>query len=106
MKALYTAAVTPHVGREGHMKSYDGRFEVHLRLPTEMEVPGGEGTDASYGRMTLSMLGANYLPLVELEAHVVGLSPKEALFLRHAAHEVCSCSNATHGNMDVRLSAR
>jgi organic hydroperoxide reductase OsmC/OhrA len=43
---------------------------------------------------------------VELEAYVDGRSTEETPVLMHAADEVCPSSNATRGNIDVRLSAR
>jgi Ohr subfamily peroxiredoxin len=46
-----------------------------------------------------------YLLSVELHGKVEGLSHEEADALMHAAHEVCPYSNATRGNIEVKLVA-
>jgi organic hydroperoxide reductase OsmC/OhrA len=38
-----------------------------------------------------------------LHGRLEGVGPDDALALMHAAHEVCPYSNATRGNIDVRL---
>ena len=43
---------------------------------------------------------------VELQGHFPGLDEEQALNLMRAAHEVCPYSNATRGNVDVRLSVK
>lgn len=137
MKPIYTAEATAHGGREGHVKSSDGRLEADLRMPKEMGGPGGEGTNpeqlfaAGYAacfesalrlvarlqkkpltdakitaRVTLNADGPKYVLSVELEGQIEGVPAEEALSLMHAAHEVCPYSNATRGNIDVKLSAR
>jgi lipoyl-dependent peroxiredoxin len=137
MKPIYTAEATAHGGREGHVKSSDGRLEADLRMPREMGGPGGEGTNpeqlfaAGYAacfesalrlvarlqkkpltdakitaRVTLNADGTKYVLSVELEGQIEGVPVEEALSLMHAAHEVCPYSNATRGNIDVKLSAR
>jgi lipoyl-dependent peroxiredoxin len=137
MKPVYTAEATAHGGREGHVKSSDGRLEADLRMPKEMGGPGGEGTNpeqlfaAGYAgcfesalrlvarlqkkaltdaritaRVTLNADGNKYVLSVELEGQIEGVPVEEALSLMHAAHEVCPYSNATRGNIDVKLSAR
>ncbi|MFD6439331.1 organic hydroperoxide resistance protein [Peribacillus sp. NPDC060186] len=44
MKPLYTAAVTVHGGREGHVKSEDGILDFDVRSPEEL---GGSGERAT-----------------------------------------------------------
>lgn len=44
MKPLYTAAVTVHGGREGHVKSEDGILDFDVRSPKEL---GGSGEKAT-----------------------------------------------------------
>jgi lipoyl-dependent peroxiredoxin len=84
---------------------YAACFESALRLVARLQKK--PITDATVtGRVTLSALDAKYVLSVELEAHVEGLNPEETLVLMHAAHEVCPYSNATRGNIDVRLSSR
>jgi len=43
---------------------------------------------------------------VELEAEIEGLDQDTAEILAAAAHKVCPYSNATRGNIDVKLSAK
>ena len=88
MNALSAAVATALGSREGHVNSSDGYLEAALRLSKEMGGPGGAG-----------------LP-VELEGCLEAVSPEEALPLMHPAHEVCPYSNATRGNIDVKLSVR
>jgi osmotically inducible protein OsmC len=45
MKGLYTAIVTVHGGREGHIRSSDGILDMDLRVPKELGGPGGLGTN-------------------------------------------------------------
>jgi Ohr subfamily peroxiredoxin len=57
-------------------------------------------------RVTLNITDdKKYVLGVELRGKVDGLSTEDALALMRAAHEVCPYSNATRGNVDVRLSA-
>jgi osmotically inducible protein OsmC len=42
---------------------------------------------------------------VQLRGKVEGLSHDDAEALMHAAHEVCPYSNATRGNVEVKLVA-
>ncbi|MFE4426796.1 organic hydroperoxide resistance protein [Peribacillus butanolivorans] len=44
MKPLYTAVVTVHGGREGHVKSEDGILDFEVRSPKEL---GGSGEKAT-----------------------------------------------------------
>jgi osmotically inducible protein OsmC len=46
-----------------------------------------------------------YVLSVELHGKVEGLSRDETQALMHAAHEVCPYSNATRGNIEVKLIA-
>jgi Ohr subfamily peroxiredoxin len=49
--------------------------------------------------------GGKYVLSVELRAHVDGMSVDDAQALMAAAHEVCPYSNATRGNIEVKLVA-
>jgi osmotically inducible protein OsmC len=42
---LYTAEVVVEGGRDGHARSSDGRLEVELDTPSELEGSGGPGTN-------------------------------------------------------------
>jgi osmotically inducible protein OsmC len=46
-----------------------------------------------------------YVLGVELHGHIEGLSAEETRALMEAAHQVCPYSNATRGNIDVKLLA-
>jgi osmotically inducible protein OsmC len=54
-------------------------------------------------------LGTNdngkYTLAVELHGHLDGISAEETRALMEAAHQVCPYSNATRGNIDVKLVA-
>jgi osmotically inducible protein OsmC len=137
MRALYTAEVTAHGGREGHVRSSDGILDIDLRVSKEMGGPGGPGTnpeqlfaagyaacfesalrlaarsqkkplkDASItARVTLNLTDdKRYLLGVELHGHLEGVSETEAETLMRAAHDLGPYSNATRGNIEVRLLA-
>jgi osmotically inducible protein OsmC len=51
---LYTAEVTLQGGRDGHARSSDGHLDVQLSTPTELEGPGGSGTNPE------QLFGAGY----------------------------------------------
>jgi osmotically inducible protein OsmC len=135
MKALYTAIVTVHGGREGHVRSADGLLDADLRMPKEMGGPGGPGTNPEQlfgggyaacfesalrlvarlqhkalkdvsitAHVTLNLTDDNkYLLAVELHGKIDGLTKDEGMALMQAAHQVCPYSNATRGNVDVKL---
>jgi len=71
------------VARQQKKPLRDARVTAHVSLNTD---------DA--GKFTLG---------VELHGHVEGLSAEEASSLMKAAHEVCPYSNATRGNIEVKL---
>ena len=62
-------------------------------------------TDASVtGHVSFNVVDeGKYVLSVELHGKVEGLSREDAEALMHAAHEVCPYSNATRGNIDVKL---
>src|SRR5207302_9148264 len=45
MKILYTAEAVVEGGRRGHGRSTDGRLQVDLSVPKEMDGDGGPGTN-------------------------------------------------------------
>ena len=45
IKVLYTAEATANGGREGHVRSSDGRLELDLAVPSEMGGRSGAGTN-------------------------------------------------------------
>ncbi len=44
-KVLYTAEATATGGRQGHVRTSDGRLDVDLDLPSELGGSGGPGTN-------------------------------------------------------------
>jgi lipoyl-dependent peroxiredoxin len=44
-RVLYTTEATAEGGRGGHARTSDGRLHVELDVPTELEGPGGPGTN-------------------------------------------------------------
>lgn len=44
-KILYTTEATAEGGRGGHVHSSDGRLELALDVPAELDGPGGPGTN-------------------------------------------------------------
>ena len=45
VRILYTAEATIEGGRKGHGRTSDGRLEVNLSVPTELDGDGGPGTN-------------------------------------------------------------
>ncbi len=135
MKILYSAEAVVEGGRQGHGRTTDGRLDVDLSVPVDMDGPGGPGTnpeqlfavgyaacfqsalmgvargrklDASDSRIT-SRVGigptghGGFTMSVALDLHAPHLSAAEAAELMVRAHERCPYSNATRGNIEVKL---
>jgi Ohr subfamily peroxiredoxin len=135
MKILYTAKATATGdGRDGKVRSSDGRLDLELAVPAEMGGAGGATNPEQLFAAGYAACFHNALRRVARAAHAevegsqvsaeVGIGPTgqggfglavtlldslplvpadqdEALMAR--AHEVCPYSNATRGNIDVRL---
>lgn len=56
--------------------------------------------------VTIGKAGEGFGLAVELEGHLPELDKDKARELMQAAHRVCPYSNATRGNVDVKLSVR
>jgi lipoyl-dependent peroxiredoxin len=137
---IYTAHATVTGGRaDGHGKTSDGKLEVQLRLPKEMDPSSDaagtnpeqlfavgyaacfEGALGVVGRREHEEVGdvsidssVSLIPQagggfglgVELDVTLPQVSDAEkAKALVAAAHQVCPYSNATRGNIEVRLTA-
>ena len=135
LNPLYTAeALATGAGRNGHVRSSDGRIDLGLSVPEAM---GGAGTgsnpeqlfaagyaacfhsalqlvartqkvditDSSVGGQV--QIGSNgkggFELAVLLEVVLPGVEAVAAQALADAAHQVCPYSNATRGNVVVRL---
>lgn len=133
-KVLYTAeATSTGDGRNGHVKSSDGRLDFDLAMPPEMG-GNGEGTNpeqlfaAGYSACFHSALrlvsrragvqpgdttvtaqvgigpeGEAFGLVVTLVIQIPGLDREKARELAETAHQVCPYSRATRGNISVEL---
>lgn len=133
-KVLYTAeATSTGDGRNGHVKSSDGRLDFDVRMPPEMG-GNGEGTNpeqlfaAGYSACFHSALrlvsrrarvdpgdstvtahvgigpeGEAFGLVVTLVIQMPGVNREKARELADAAHQVCPYSRATRGNISVEL---
>ncbi|MBV9941703.1 MAG: organic hydroperoxide resistance protein [Solirubrobacterales bacterium] len=133
-KVVYTAEATVTGGREhGHGKTSDGALDVQLRPPTEGGGTNPEQLFAvGYAACFEGALGVaarrertevgdasidskvslvstedrGYTVAVELDVTLPQVQdPEQAKQIVAAAHEVCPYSNATRGNVEVKLTA-
>jgi osmotically inducible protein OsmC len=133
-KPIYTAAATVTGGRaHGHGHTTDGELDVQLRPPGDGGGTNPEQLFAvGYAACFESALGAvarrerteagevsidsrvslvaaanrTYALTVELDVTLPDVDDAEqAVRLVAAAHELCPYSNATRGNIDVRITA-
>ncbi|MBV9337024.1 MAG: organic hydroperoxide resistance protein [Solirubrobacterales bacterium] len=133
-KVVYTAEATVTGGREhGHGKTSDGALDVQLRPPTEGGgtnpeqlfavgyaacFEGALGVAARRARTEVgdasidskvslvSTEDRGYTVAVELDVTLPQVQdPEQAKQIVAAAHEVCPYSNATRGNVEVKLTA-
>ncbi len=130
-KVLYTARAHTTGGRDGAARSDDGRLEVALSSPggagtgTNPEQLFAVGYSACFigalkavaarqklalpqdvaidAEVDLGTIPNAYGIAVRLHVHLPGMDRAQAQSLVDAAHQVCPCSNATRGNIDVTL---
>ncbi|MBV9833709.1 MAG: organic hydroperoxide resistance protein [Alphaproteobacteria bacterium] len=133
VKVLYRTSATATGGRDGQAATEDGTFNVKLATPKELGGAGGAGNNpeqlfaAGYAACFIGAMKAVAGRKVPTDATVtasVGIGPRseggfgldidlavslpglpaaEAQELVEKAHQVCPYSNATRGNVDVRL---
>jgi len=133
MQAIYTATATATgEGRNGHTESEDGLLSVDVRIPKEMGGPGGAtnpeqlfaagyaacfhsalklvGKDADLDGSAVSasvsigtLATGGFGLAVELDVDAPNLDHDTAMALVEQAHAVCPYSNATRGNVEVKL---
>ena len=130
-KILYETEVTATGGRDGKAASIDGLLSVSLSVPKGLGGPGGDGTNpeqlfaAGYaacflgavklvartrkvvpsGEPSVAMgpVPVGYALAVELKVDLPGVEKAVAEEVVAGAHERCPYSNATRGNIDVKL---
>jgi Ohr subfamily peroxiredoxin len=135
---MYTASTTATGGRDGVVRSDDGKLDAKLDPPKQM---GGTGTGTNPEQLFAAGYAACFIgamkfvankrslalpdnlsidskvslgPLpapqkgfgiaVDMVVHLPGLDREKAEQVIHDAHEVCPYSNATRGNVEVKLS--
>jgi Ohr subfamily peroxiredoxin len=133
-KVVYTAEATVTGGREeGHGKTTDGALDVQLRAPTEGGgtnpeqlfavgyaacFEGAIGVAARRERAEVGDVSIDskvslvstedrgFTVAVELDVTLPQVQdPETAKNLVAAAHQICPYSNATRGNVEVKLTA-
>jgi len=134
-KIVYTAeALSTGDGRNGHVRTSDGRLDLDMATPTEMG-GSGEGVNpellfaAGYSACFHGALRAvarqqqvalqddavgasvhfhtgddGFHISVDLEIVLPGMPHEQGVALAEAAHQMCPYSKATRGNVEVRLS--
>ncbi|MZI95441.1 Ohr family peroxiredoxin [Vibrio sp. CAIM 722] len=135
MANLYTTKATALAGRNGQVATDDGLLSVSLAYPKEMGGNGNAtnpeqlfaaGYSACFSNAILHVareakialksapvaaevgIGANAQGGFELTVSLAAqldLPDEQAIELVKTAHQVCPYSNATRGNIDVKVSA-
>ncbi len=82
---------------------YAACFESALRLVARSRKQNVDNASIAAHVTIGSSEQGGYKLAVELEASVPGHTHEDALSLVEAAHQVCPYSNATRGNIDVKL---
>ena len=120
-------------GRNGHARTDDGVLDLDVRIPKELGGPGGatnpeqlfaagyaacfhsaikftaarQKLDVSDSEVSatvlLGMVETGFGLAVELDVHIPNLDKETAERLTADAHQVCPYSNATRGNIEVKL---
>lgn len=133
VKVLYRTTATATGGRDGQAATSDGSLAVKLATPKELGGGGGPGNNpeqlfaAGYAACFIGAMKAvagRKAPAdatvtasvgigprseggfgldIDLAVSLPGLPADEAQALVDKAHQVCPYSNATRGNVDVRL---
>ena len=130
-KVLYTARAHTTGGRDGASRTDDGRLDVTLSSPgtsgtgtnpeqlfaagysacfigalkfvasqTKRKIPDDASITAHVG---IGQIPGGFGLDIDLHVSLPGLDQDDAQSLVDAAHQVCPYSNATRGNVDVRL---
>ena len=128
VNVLYKTSAKATGGRDGHAATLDGALDVKLTTPKELGGGGGAGNNpeqlfaAGYAACFIGAMkfvasqGGPKVPAdasvtstvgfgldIDLAVSLPGLARADAEALVEKAHQVCPYSNATRGNVDVRL---
>ena len=79
----------------GALKAVGGKLKIQVPAETKID------SSVSFGPLADGAVG--YGIGVDMKIHLPGLERDTAEKLVHAAHQVCPYSNATRGNIDVKL---
>lgn len=132
-KVLYTAKASATAGRDGRIKSDDGILDMAITPPKALGGSGAgtnpeqlfaAGYAACFGSalgvvarskkvttgpvimtasVALGQVSQGYGLAVEMTAEIPELPRDQAQALLDAAHMICPYSNATRGNIEVRI---
>src|ERR1700676_2041384 len=97
-KVMYRAHAKATGGRDGRAVSSDNVLDVKLTVPREMGGNGEVGTNPE--QLFAAGYSACFLGALK---YVAGLPREQVEALVQKAHIVCPYSNATRGNIDVKL---
>ena len=98
MKVLYTAKATAHGGRDGRVKSSDGKIDLALLTPKELGGKDGPGTNPE------QLFAAGYAACFESALRYIARSKKIAISDASVASEVDIGADAGGGfALGVRL---
>jgi osmotically inducible protein OsmC len=127
--SLYEATSTAWGGREGHVKSEDGKVDLNLSLPKSLGGDDGPGTNpeelfatgyaACFHSALKLVAGQRKIDVkdsavsvtisldlaAKIEAELPGLDAATAQELVDQAHGVCPYSRATKGNIESTVTA-
>ena len=108
VNVLYKTSAKATGGRDGTAATLDGALDVKLATPKEFvasqggpKVPADATVTSTVGIGPRSEGGFGLD--VELAVSLPGVAKADAEALVAKAHQVCPYSNATRGNVDVRL---
>ena len=105
-KTLYTAEATVTGGRaNGHGVTSDGALEAQLRAPVEMGGDGGGTNPEQLFAIGYAACFEGALGVAARCERAAVADPERAVRIVEEAHKVCPYSNATRGNIDVRITA-
>lgn len=133
MIKLYSTAATAKGGREGSVKTADGKLNLKFSIPKELYGEGKEGVNpeqlfaAAYAacfdnalnivakqkhfmiesettaEVTIGQEAGGFGLSVVITGKISGVNVEDAYALMEAAHIVCPYSKAIMGNVDVTL---